>query len=371
VQIALMNNRSLQATLAEIGISQADFAQATRLKNPEFSASVRFPDAAPRLANTEFSLVQDFLDLLILPLRKKVAAQQLEQTKLHVTDEVLHLVAEVKTACYNVQARQQLVDRLQLILDINDAAAELAKKQLEAGTIKELEFVNQQVTYNQSKRDLAHAQMQLRSDRERLTRPLGLWGADTGWKVAEKLPTIPEKEIAIESLESLALEQRADLAAARQQVEAISRTSTLTRNTRFLPTDVKMGVNTGREPDRARVTGPKLDLELPIFDQEQAQDARLQAQRLQAQAQLDAMTVNARSEVRKAHALFVANRKLADSYRTIFLPQRVKILDLTLQQYNFMLKGVYDLLLAKQNEVEAERDYIKAWSDYWNARADC
>ena len=33
-----------------------------------------------------------------------------------------------------------------------------------------------------------------------------------------------------------------------------------------------------------------------------------------------------------------------------------------------MLKGTYDLLLAKQNEVEAERAYILAWRDYWLAR---
>ncbi len=370
VRIALMNNRSLQATLAEIGISQADYAQATRLRNPEFAASVRFPDAAPRTANTEFSLVQDFLDLLILPLRKKVAMQELEQTKLRVTDEVLHLVAEVKTAFYNAQARQQLVGRLQLILEINEAAAELAKKQFEAGTIKELDFVNQQVTYNQSKRDVAHAQMQLRADRERLNRLLGLWGADTQWNTAEKLPPIPKKEIALESLESLALEQRADLAAARKQVEAISRALTLTRNTRFLPTGVKLGVNTEREPDRTRVTGPTLDLELPIFDQGQPRVARLEAQRLQAQAQLDAMTVNARSEVREAHALLLANRELADSYRTVLLPQRVKILELTLQQYNFMLLGIYDLLLAKQHEAQAERDYVEVWRHYWIARAE-
>ena len=35
-----------------------------------------------------------------------------------------------------------------------------------------------------------------------------------------------------------------------------------------------------------------------------------------------------------------------------------------------MLKGAYDLLLAKQNEVAAERSYIEAWRDYWIARAE-
>ena len=32
-----------------------------------------------------------------------------------------------------------------------------------------------------------------------------------------------------------------------------------------------------------------------------------------------------------------------------------------------MLKGVYDLLLAKQNEILARRGYIEALKDYWIA----
>ena len=35
-----------------------------------------------------------------------------------------------------------------------------------------------------------------------------------------------------------------------------------------------------------------------------------------------------------------------------------------------MLKGAYDLLVAKQNEVAAERSHIEAWRDYWIARTE-
>ena len=45
--------------------------------------------------------------------------------------------------------------------------------------------------------------------------------------------------------------------------------------------------------------------------------------------------------------------------------QRVE--NVLLRHYNAMLKGAYDLLLAKQNEVTTERDYVEAWRDYWIA----
>jgi len=48
VQIALFNNRSLQATFEEIGILQADLVQAGLLKNPQIAASSAFRIARHR-----------------------------------------------------------------------------------------------------------------------------------------------------------------------------------------------------------------------------------------------------------------------------------------------------------------------------------
>ena len=74
--------------------------------------------------------------------------------------------------------------------------------------------------------------------------------------------------------------------------------------------------------------------------------------------------------MRAARAQAAANRELALSVRDTVLPQRQEVLRLTLQQYNSMLKGAYDLLGAKAAEAAAERSYVEAWRDYWIARAD-
>ncbi len=71
VTIALLNNRSLQAEFEEIGISQADLAQASRLQNIEIAGSWRFPNHPPSPADTEYSAAGNFLDLLTLPRGKK------------------------------------------------------------------------------------------------------------------------------------------------------------------------------------------------------------------------------------------------------------------------------------------------------------
>ena len=124
VQIALLNNRDLQARFEEIGISQADLIEAGLLSNPSFAASFRFPNRPPSGTDIEYSIAQNFLDLLVLPLRRRIAAAQLAQTETRVADAVLKLAAEVKTAFFTVQARQQLLDRLRVISDTIETAAE-------------------------------------------------------------------------------------------------------------------------------------------------------------------------------------------------------------------------------------------------------
>ncbi len=172
-RIALVNNRSLQATFEEIGVSQADLAQAGLVRNPQFDGFLRFPQGLPSGNNVELGLVQDVLDILVRPLRRKIGAAQQEQTKLRVGNDVLGLIAEVKTAYFTLQAAQQMAGRLELIMEVNRAAAEFAQKQHEAGTMSDLDFATHRATYDQSKIDVAIEATQVRGDRERLNRLLG------------------------------------------------------------------------------------------------------------------------------------------------------------------------------------------------------
>jgi cobalt-zinc-cadmium efflux system outer membrane protein len=369
VQVALLNNPNLQATYEEIGISQADLVQAGLLKNPEFSNITRFPSGTPDgLADVEISVAQDFLDLFTLPLRQKVAAAQLEQTKLQVGNAVLNLVSDVKEAYYTLQARQQLLHGLEQVQEINQTSADLAAQQNKAGTLNELETEKMTVLYTQSKADIGQTQVEIDADREKLNRLMGLSGVQIDWTIADELPEIPATRFSQQQLESLALANRLDVASARAQVAKLEQAFGLTKATRFSPGGIMVGGDTEKNPDGSRVTGPTINLQVPIFDQGQAQVAKAQDQLRQAQAQLQAAEVDARADVREARHQVMAAQDLAIFYEKTLLPQRAKILHLAQQQYNFMLKGAYDLLDAKQRVIEAQRSSIEAQRDYWIAR---
>jgi cobalt-zinc-cadmium efflux system outer membrane protein len=369
-RVALVNNRELQATLQDLGVAQADLAQAGRISNPDFHGFLRFPDREPKGKNYEVSLFQDFLDILIRPLRKKFAAAQLEATKLIVGDALIRTMAEAKRAFFTLAAREQLATRLVLIVDIERTAAAFARRQSEAGNINNLQLLNHEASASEAEMALALTRIEARRDRERLNRLMGLWGPDLEWKMPSGLPRLPEQEISTKQLESFAISNRLDIESARWGVETVGRALALKQKTRYSPLGIEVGIQHEKDTDGQRVTGPSLSLQLPIFDTGKASIARLKAEYERAQRQLEGLAINTRSEVREARDAMLAAREVKERYETVLLPQRVRILEETTLHYNMMLKGVYDLLLAKQAEVLAERGYVDAWRDYWLARTE-
>jgi cobalt-zinc-cadmium efflux system outer membrane protein len=370
VRIALLNNPDLQATFEEIGISQADLVQAGLLHNPTLMASWRFPDRAPPITDTEYSLAADFLDLVLLPMKTKIAQSNLEQTESRIDQQVLELVTQVKTAFYTYQADAQLEGRLQLIGQADQAAADLAQAQQQAGNTTDLDLAERQAQFATAHVYLADAQKEKLAAREKLNRLMGLWGAAIDWRAAPHLPDLPDHESPLGHLESVALDQRRDLAAMKREADAIGMALALKTNTRFLPTTIDIGVDTEKSPDGQRVTGPTLDLTLPIFDQGQGEVAKLTAQYRMAQRELQSRAIQVQSEVREARANLKMDRDLVDYYKKTVLPLDIQIVNQSQLQFNAMQKNTFDLFVARQQELESEKDYVGAWRDYWIARAE-
>ena len=133
---------------------------------------------------------------------------------------------------------------------------------------------------------------------------------------------------------------------------------------------MQAGANLEVETGHGPAAGPALELELPIFDQGQAESARKAALFRQSRHRLAQLAIEARSQVREARSRLLATRAVVERYRDVLIPIRERIVVLSQQKYNAMLMGVYELLLAKQSEVNTYREYIEAVRDYWIARSD-
>ena len=369
VQIALLNNRSLQATFEEIGLSAADLLEAATLPNPRFDLSVRFPDKPPSGTYIDYSAAIDFLSIIMIPLKKRVAKEQLASVALRVADDTLELIAQVKSAFYTLQASQQLLKQFKVIVDTNAASLDLAQRQYEAGNISDLALVRQQATYSRSRLDVATTETEIRGNREKLDRLLGLWGEDTNWQISGGLPEVPNAEPPMRGLERLAISQRLDLQADYLQVTSQARNLGLTKSFRLLGA-LDFGVESERETDAQTRTGPTFAIELPVFNQGQARIARGEAALRQAEDKFEALAIDVRSRIRELRDELTSKREIAHFYEDELLPGERRILNESLLNYNAMQIGDFELFATKADEARTEREYLEAVRDYWITQAE-
>ncbi len=369
VQIALLENRRLQATYERLGIAQADVVQAGLLQNPVFFGQVRYPDGSASGSNLELGVVQNFLDVLLRSSRIAIAEAQFEEVKLSVASEVVAFAAEVRAAYFVALGAEQVSTMRGLVVEAAEVSAELAHRLHEAGNISDLQLVRELGLYEDARVAWARADAERLAAREDLTRHVGLHGARTAWTLPARLPEIPADEIALDALEAEAIARRFDLAAAQRESEVLARALGVSRDWRFL-LSAEVGVSTERDTDGTWVTGPELSLELPLFDRHQAQIASLTAELRRADHVVVALATEIRSEVRAARDRVVALRRLAQHYATVVIPMREANVAYSQEEYNYMLAGAFELILAKQSEYDAYQDYMEVVRDYWIARAD-
>ncbi len=143
VQVALLNNRELQALYAELGVAQADLVQAGLLRNPVFDGDVRFLVGGGGPAKVDLDVALDFLEIFYLPLRKRVAAARFEEAKLQVTGAVLDFAATVQAAFYRHQADEQMLELLQTIVQALALSLEVSQRLHAAGNITDLDLARE------------------------------------------------------------------------------------------------------------------------------------------------------------------------------------------------------------------------------------
>lgn len=369
VRIALLNNRNLQATFEEIGIAQADLREAVTVPNPSIDFDVQFP-VTPNTVNRYTWLIgQQFAQILMIPLKKRISQQALEAAELRVSSEVLNLVAEVKKAYFTLQADQQLLSYLKVIQETDAASLAFAQLQYQAGNTTELVLLQYQAAYNERRLEIADAESLCEQHREDLNILLGLWGEQTNWKIPNDLPFACSDRFSTRQLESLAVSQRFDLQAAHYKVASLASALGLTKTFRWVSV-LDFGFSGERDNDGTLNMGPQFRVELPIFNQGQFRVERAQAELRRAITKFEALAIQIRANVRRFNTQLRIQAAKVQFYQTEAVPTRTQIVHQSMVQYHAMQVSPYTLFLTKAHQLETERNYVLALRDYWIARAE-
>jgi cobalt-zinc-cadmium efflux system outer membrane protein len=367
VRLALLQNSQLRGQLAELGVARADLQQAGLISNPTLAVGGLRPEGGGRW-QLDFGLSQSLLDVLTRGLRRSLAQAEFARAQLEVSARLTDILLTAQQHYYEALAARHRAAIVNLVATAAETHAGLAEAYQRAGNITELEALTQAAEAHALRLEADTAALDARRAQTSLAADLGVADASRV-QLPEQLPLPPVETLETTVLVEQALRDRLDLQALRQTQAQLNRDLALHRKTRGVTT-FDAGVNAERDYDGSTNVGPEVSVSLPIFDNGSTRIAAAQARLDQNAAAITGLEIAIRNEVTQAQADMDLQRQRAQRYRETLIPQRERIVTLSLQRTNYMLTGPFETLLAKQQEYAAYLDYVDAVGGYWRARAD-
>lgn len=382
VQIALLKNRGLQASFNDLGVSEANFVQATLPPVPRFTFDRL---TGPGELDVTYQLVASLFDLATLPARRTIAELRFRAAQYRAAEDVLRLAAEARRQYYRTIAANQTSGFLEQASASAESASVLAKQLGETGALNKLEQAREHAFYSELGAQLAKARVQQKVEREALIRLLGLWGQDTDFRLPGSLPALPKRLESSALLEARALRKRVDIQVARVDLDALVGQYNLGVATRFVSAfDVGFVSNpertstAGTSPngtptvvtDKIERNGFSLDVAIPIYDFGETAIRGAREAYFGAANRLAERAVNARSEVREAYLRYRGNYDITRHYQGTVLPLNKTIQDQALLQYSGMLVDVTQLIIDARSRILSNIQAIEAQRDFWIAATD-
>ncbi|TCS33096.1 outer membrane protein TolC [Paucimonas lemoignei] len=366
VQVALLNNKGLQASFSELGIAEADLVSAGWMRNPSFSFG------RMRTGNDveiERSIMFDVIGLLTIPIRRGIEERRFEQAKLQAASRAVRLATDARKAYFNAVAAQQTAKYMEQVASAAEASAELAKRMAQVGNFSKLDQAREQAFYADATAQVARARHNAAAARERLARLMGVWDEQAAFQLPDRLPDLPKEPKPIQDAETQAMQQRLDIQMTKRGAESTAKALGLSKASRFINV-LDIGYQNKSETGASRGNGYEIEVQLPIFDWSGANVAKAEAIYMQAVHRTADTAVRARSEVREAYSAYRTTYDVAKHYRDEVVPLRKKISDEVLLRYNGMLASVFELLADARAQVGSVNAAIEAQRDYWLADTD-
>ena len=359
-RMSLHVNPEVQANLMLVGIAEADYAQAGRMRNPGFTFE--------RFAAEDYSLslLFDVGALLLMPLRRQIEARRLEVARYEAAAMILNHIVNTRQAWINAVAEHQRTTLLERAVESARTGNNMTRQMTALGHSSIIESAESEILLHQLQASMARQKLAKGVARETLIRQLGLWGPHARLvQLPDQLTEVPKSLVAFEAVERDAIQNRLDVQIARLNLERMANNLKLTQLNPFL-SSVEVGV-LQETIEGLNEVGYELELSIPIFDAGGVQNAKARMVFHQAQAQAEAVAIAAASESRQALVTYRTTWEVAKNFKSQLIPLSHRVSQERLLMYNGMLISVFDLLADVRVAALLESNYLDAVRDFWLA----
>jgi cobalt-zinc-cadmium efflux system outer membrane protein len=308
--LALWNNATFREAIADLGLSRADLVQAGMLPNP--TLWMLFPVGIKPL---ELLLRYPIEAFWLRTRRVKSAELDVQRAEQRLVQNGLDVIRDVRLASADLALARERAELAGAAAKLACDIAELTRSRLRAGDATELEASNAQVDALQAQEQHTRWQRDADMARERLRSLVGL-GLERWSTVVEAGPLPLEAPSDRERLVQDALSTRPDLRAAELGMEAAGERIGLARAEVFTFT----AILSTKDVSGQTLSGPGLDIALPIVNQNQGGIAQSQARLEKAARFYNSVRDRIVLEVREASAKLNQARISHDQWQNQILP---------------------------------------------------
>ncbi len=370
-QLALLHSERVAGILLELGIHEATAVQKQLLENPGIGLSMMRPEDGGRW-KMELSLSLGLVDWLSRQQRQALSASEIALWQLQAWQRLSDELTQVANQWLQAVAAQQKLQAHRELYESAVVAADFAQLLFDAGNISELELLGSQSIVTQRQAQQINAELDAAKKASMIKMSLGL-SHETAIIIPDKLPMIDQTLLIAQALETREL-----LQLAQQHQPALLLTNRETQRSQLeLATAVRrinlrqsgLELMSERESNGERQQGLALSLAAPVFDNGDIELSALQGRvqlslnhHQQQLQQTGALIQNALSDIN-------SNLQQIDLLTQKELPLYQRMMTLSLQEYNFMLRGTFELFTVADRVLDARLRYINASEHYWRAWA--
>lgn len=371
VQVAIMNNRGLQASFADLGLSSTDLWEVAMGSIPSVSVSVSGL-AGDVTRALEALVMKSVLDAANQRPRTEIAQIRFQQAQLEALSETIALALETRRAWIEAVGAFEKAALIAEAQNTADSASELASQLGRTGFMSKADQAREHALTAVLAAERSEARLEAQLAKERLIKLMGLFGSPTEVFVPDALPSLPSRPRASADIERLALANRVDLAVGKLELEALAREYRLTGKTRMI-SDVSLAAGLEAEGSNGSTEiNPALsvDFEIPLYDTGRLSSKRGQMNYLRAANSVAQQAINARAEARMAYKSVTGRHAVARHWRDVVLPLRRTIDEESLKSYSGMITSTFELLEDARDGLEAQIGAAEAKRDYWLAETE-
>lgn len=296
-------------------------------------------------------------------------ALKFEQAKLDMAGQVVRLALDVRRAHAAAVAARQVAKLTEDLKTASEASAELGRRMARVGNWPRLNEYRESASLGTVSVQAARARLGETAARERLTRLLGIWGSDARYRLAEALAPLPAQLEPLADPEAVAVSGRLDIRAMVFDIAAETREFELEgyETGQLLPGTGFYALPRARALGAGESTGT---ISVPAFDLQNQASHGKSSRFMALLTRASQAAISARADAREAYMAHRTAYDIARHYEVHMLPLQARIMDESVQRYNGMLTGVFDLLADARQKTNVEIASVEALRDYWISTAN-